>query len=334
MLSGNLLNLSFQKHFQIKKMNKKMKKVIIVVGISGSGKSTWAKQFCIENPTWLRINRDDIRKSMLSVTLQEYNNWPVDEFRKIESLVTKQHNSLLINALSDGWNVIIDNTHLKASYINEYKKLLSEAFESFEISFKVFENSLEECISNDAKREDVVGKVVLMRQVEMFMTLKKNIKLHTEIFERESNIAVQNPALKSCVVVDIDGTVAKMNGRYAFDWDKVDQDLPKVEIIKLVKNLKDSGSEIIFFSGRDEVSKSKTVEWICLHFGWDTTDFQIFMRPQNDQRKDSIVKFEMYNQFLKDKYFIEFILDDRNQVVDMWRRKLGLTCLQVDYGDF
>jgi len=33
-------------------------------------------------------------------------------------------------------------------------------------------------------------------------------------------------------------------------------------------------------------------------------------------------------------YFVEFVVDDRQQVVDMWRRTLGLTCVQVDYGDF
>jgi len=27
-------------------------------------------------------------------------------------------------------------------------------------------------------------------------------------------------------------------------------------------------------------------------------------------------------------------LDDRNQVVDMWRRELALPCFQVNYGDF
>ncbi len=33
------------------------------------------------------------------------------------------------------------------------------------------------------------------------------------------------------------------------------------------------------------------------------------------------------------KLFIEYVLDDRTQVVDLWR-SLGLTCLQVAYGDF
>jgi hypothetical protein len=58
------------------------------------------------------------------------------------------------------------------------------------------------------------------------------------------------------------------------------------------------------------------------------------MRKNNDQRKDSIIKFELFENHIKDKYYVELVVDDRQQVVDMWRRKLGLTCLQVDYGDF
>ena len=33
------------------------------------------------------------------------------------------------------------------------------------------------------------------------------------------------------------------------------------------------------------------------------------------------------------KYFVEFVLDDRNQVVDLWRKDLNLPCLQVNYGN-
>ena len=57
------------------------------------------------------------------------------------------------------------------------------------------------------------------------------------------------------------------------------------------------------------------------------------MRPENDNRQDSIVKREIFEQYIKGVYDIEFVLDDRNQVVEMWR-SLGLKCLQVQEGDF
>ena len=57
------------------------------------------------------------------------------------------------------------------------------------------------------------------------------------------------------------------------------------------------------------------------------------MRKAGDTRKDSIIKKEMFEEYVEDKYKILFVLDDRNQVVEFWR-SLGLTCLQVAEGDF
>ncbi len=311
-----------------------MKKIIVIVGLSGSGKSTWARAFCRDNPNWLRINRDDIRKSMLSVSLNEYHQWNNDAKYRIEKLVTVQQNQLLIKALEDGWNVILDNTHLTLSYLNEYRKLLTEHFEELTIEYKLFETNIEDCIERDKNRIDVVGEAVVRAQAEKLKILKKNFKFEPEVILRQSFTAVQDPTLPRCILVDIDGTVAQMQGRYPFDWHKVGEDLPKQPIINTVKALKAAGYEIIFFSGRDEVCKNISREWICEYFGWKPSDFQLIMRKSKDYRKDSDIKFELFNVNIRDKYNVELVIDDRQQVVDMWRRKLGLTCLQVDYGDF
>jgi hypothetical protein len=58
------------------------------------------------------------------------------------------------------------------------------------------------------------------------------------------------------------------------------------------------------------------------------------MRKAKDNRKDSIIKREIFSEHIHNQYFIEFVLDDRNQVVDTWRKDLKLTCFQVNYGDF
>jgi hypothetical protein len=58
------------------------------------------------------------------------------------------------------------------------------------------------------------------------------------------------------------------------------------------------------------------------------------MRRTGDRRKDSVVKRQMYERTVAGKYDVLFVLDDRNQVVDMWRKELNLACFQVDYGDF
>ncbi len=58
------------------------------------------------------------------------------------------------------------------------------------------------------------------------------------------------------------------------------------------------------------------------------------MREAGDMRKDSIVKKELFDQHIRGKYNVRMVIDDRDQVVDMWRNELGLTCLQVAEGDF
>ena len=57
------------------------------------------------------------------------------------------------------------------------------------------------------------------------------------------------------------------------------------------------------------------------------------MRKKGDHRKDSIVKKELYEEHIKNRYEVLCVFDDRNQVVDMWREE-GLLCCQVYYGDF
>jgi putative SOS response-associated peptidase YedK len=37
---------------------------------------------------------------------------------------------------------------------------------------------------------------------------------------------------------------------------------------------------------------------------------------------------------IRDNFNVEFVLDDRNSVVDMWRKELNLPTFQVNYGDF
>lgn len=60
---------------------------------------------------------------------------------------------------------------------------------------------------------------------------------------------------------------------------------------------------------------------------------ELLMRNKDDNRKDSIIKKELFDKHIRGRYDVMFVLDDRNQVVEMWR-SLGLKCLQVENGDF
>jgi len=58
----------------------------------------------------------------------------------------------------------------------------------------------------------------------------------------------------------------------------------------------------------------------------------MFMRKDKDYRQDYMVKQDILDKHI-DKSKVWVVLDDRDQVVQMWRRN-GLTCLQVADGNF
>ena len=162
---------------------------------------------------------------------------------------------------------------------------------------------------------------------------------------------------KKAIIVDIDGTLALMKDiRKPFDHDKVHLDKPNQPVIDLVKALlgpdpkcRQFDVDVFIFSGRMDVPFDTPVtpddiaddcnsvgeltrHWLDKHLGWDVWD-SLHLRKNNDYRKDSIVKKEMYDT-IKDTHDVLWVIDDRQQVVDMWRDDLGLTVLQVAKGDF
>lgn len=136
---------------------------------------------------------------------------------------------------------------------------------------------------------------------------------------------IQNPLLPKAIIVDIDGTVAQRGDRDPFDWSKVLEDKPIENVLNIITALSEY-YQIIFMTGRDEVCHEATRNWLLHHF--DNTDFILFMRSKNDNRQDSIVKLEMFNKFVKDKFYVESVFDDRLSSCRAWHG-LGLTLMRV-----
>lgn len=134
-----------------------MKQVILTSGIPASGKSTWSKEFVKTNTNFKRINKDSLRE-MIDPAFSKEN----------ETLINKIQNQLIITFLKNGNSVIIDNTHVKKSYFNNIKTLLSSLKEKIELSEKVFHIELEEAIDRDNKREAKVGEDVIRKMFESF----------------------------------------------------------------------------------------------------------------------------------------------------------------------
>ena len=142
------------------------------------------------------------------------------------------------------------------------------------------------------------------------------------------------------IIVDIDGTLADINHRRHFvrtkpsNWKafnaSMHADLPNQDIIDLTNMLYDAGNTIILASGRGAQDREVTEAWLKKH---GVKHEALFMRAEGDFRQDDIIKEEILDMLIAEGYKIDMTIDDRDQVVDMWRRR-GIRCLQVDYGDF
>lgn len=300
-------------------MKKDNLKILILIGIPASGKSTWSKDFIRNNEKWVRVNRDDFRKMLKNAQMCD---------PKIEDMITGLVNKTIHSCLAKKLNVIVDNTNLKVKYINAF---IEEFKHSADIDYRVFDISLDKAIERDENREDKVGENVIKK-------LHKDYKVLVDSFNFQPinqtsrpnfihNLVDEN--LPNAVIFDLDGTLALMGKRNAFDWMKVHKDDLNCVVAEQIEFHKSKGREIIIVSGRDSVCKKLTEDWLDLYgIKYD----HIYMRPENDYRKDTIIKREIYQNEIEGKYNVLAVYDDRLSVVkDTWF-ELGLFVFCVNQG--
>jgi FMN phosphatase YigB (HAD superfamily) len=135
-------------------------------------------------------------------------------------------------------------------------------------------------------------------------------------------------------IFDMDNTLCmKRHGegqRGLYDWHRVGEDLPNIPVINIYKKL-EVFYKIIIVSGRNESCRSETIDWLHRH---NIRIYKLFMRAKKDRRPDWEIKEEVYRVHIEPEYEVLGVFEDRDSVVKMWRRVLGLTCFQVEYGAF
>lgn len=274
-------------------------------GLPASGKSTWCKEWMAKGGNWKRINKDLLREML------DCGKWSGPN----EKFIVKVRDELIIKAMEAGYNVMVDDTNLS----DKHEARLRELAKSFQAEFEIKDFTYvtpEECIARDLKRPNSVGEKVIMQMYNQFLKPK-------------SEVYVKDPSLPRAFIFDIDGTLAIMGDRSPYDWSRVGVDT-RNESVYLVQRWLRTENTIIVVSGRDSVCREATETW--LHDKNIKYD-HLFMRPEGNTEKDSIVKRRIFDENIRGKFNVLGVFDDRNQVVEMWRG-LGLTVFQVADGDF
>lgn len=300
-------------------MKKENLKILILIGIPASGKSTWAKEYVRRNPDWTRVSRDDFRLMLKSAQSCE---------PKVEDLISTLVNECIKKSLLKKLNVIIDNTNLKVKYIQQF----IDTFKYYaDIDFRPFDISIDKAIERDVNREMKVGEGVIRKMYNDYKILMDSFDFQPVkmISERNHIKPVFDSHLENAVLFDIDGTLALMKNRGPFDWKNVHRDDNNQIVSEHVFFHKSKGRKIILVSGRDGSCRQETIEWLemyNIHFD------ELFMRPTDDFRKDTVIKREIYLREIEGKYNVLAVYDDRLQVLDMWNEE-GIFTFNVNQGN-
>lgn len=294
-------------------------KAIITIGVSASGKTTFAKQHAItsKRPTII-ISRDDYRRAIQTNRGHESIfpgvNWSKWNFRD-EKLVNAMIEIDLDRAAQNKYDVIMCDTNLNfdrlTNLTDELKRL------GYEVEVKYFLIDFAEACKRDASRPNGVGHSVIATQMEQLVELQ----IKTGFIKPY----VLSGKLPNAYIFDIDGTIAEKGDRNIYDWDMVGIDIPIMSVVNVLRSLFDSGYRIILTSGRDGSCRKQTEDWL---FRKNIPFNELFMREPEDRRKDSVVKLEIFEKEIRNAYDVVGVFDDRPQVTRMWR-ELGLNVFQL-----
>ena len=308
-----------------------MSSLVITRGLPGAGKTTWARAFAQQHG-YVRVNRDDTRMMLFGkktgLTFEQ------------EKAVTDTVQAAVRAHLKEGRSVVADDMNLRSKYVREWEKLAKSCFAEFNTA--EFNISVEEAIERQHHRpeQDRVPADVIRSLATKYTPSGIVMPVHESAsgVDKTTWLPYEDPADEGAplaIIVDIDGTVAKNMGRGWYDLDRVGEDGVFEHIVDLVRTYSFHwwGLVVLFTSGRSEDAREVTDKWLRDNVVDEDMDWKLIMRPSGDNRPDSQVKYELFDQHIRGKYRVLFALDDRNQVVEMWR-EIGIPCLQVAPGDF
>lgn len=298
-------------------MSNKTQTIIITVGLPASGKSTATDKFIKENPTYIKVERDELRKAFQNIEFGD---------RKFEDFITDIQYKAIHSALNNKYNVIISDTNCNIKYL---KPLVEEFKYKANIIFNVFKTDLETCIERDSKRDRKVGEPVIRRMYENLIALRESGFLQEYKKEHYTEQYIpMNAFLPNCIIVDLDGTLCHTDGnRGIYDWKKVGVDRMDFHIGALLDSYSfdDRRADIMFLTGRSEECRKETEIWLKKRA---FKGYKLIMRESNDFRKSTVVKKELYEKHIKGKYNVLFALEDKTDICQMWRAE-GIKTLQV-----
>lgn len=309
-------------------------KLVLLKGLPASGKSTEAKRL-VDSGQYVRVNRDTIREMLLC---------PRDDGQKafngkVEKIVTKISQDSVRSIMESGkFHIVVDECNLNVKYMDKWAKIANEY--NYTVDVRGMGVSIEECIRRDANRTPNVGERVI-KQMAIRNGLLKGYDVAPKAPFKIGN---------SIVLCDVDGTLSDLThrrhwvntddeknaergcGKARKNWKKffetMSEDTLRQSTYDILQKYVDDGYTIVLVTARPDDYLVDTVDWMTkynVHY-----DFML-MRKAGDYRRDDIFKQEILDTWFPNKDLIEVVIDDRPQVIRMWREN-GLKVIDVGNG--
>ena len=308
-------------------------KMMITRGYPASGKSTWAARVVADSGGQVvEVNRDAMREAL---------GFPGLGDRDQEAVVTAACDAAITAAASRGRDVVVSNTNIRARTLRSVVALgVRLGFDDIEVVDFIVDH--DELLRRDAARGNKVGPDVLRAMFARNPERQWPDGAQIVASERarlaaRATVPVDtggDASLPAAVVVDVDGTLARMRGRSPYDFSRVGEDEINTNIRDIVNLHADAGYRVIVMSGREDVCRRDTERWLTDH---GVRFDELHMRAAGDRRADAVVKRQLVADHVEGRWRVHAWFDDRDQVVDMVRAAFPDTptiCLQVAPGDF
>lgn len=299
-----------------------MSKLTVFRGYSGSGKTTLARQL-----PGIKISRDELRRMLFGLEGKGVL------IAKQEAGVTKTAHAIAKDALNRGEDVVVHDTNLNNHHYAAWLRLAQKNHHDFE-GIWLRENDPSVLLARNASRpvDEQVPEYVIHNQLARYPdSMWRGLQnWEAPVFEKKRSLTHYQKDY--AIIVDLDGTLAHARKRNIYDASLAHTDTLDTHVAAIVVGYASAGYRIVYCTGRSDEFRSQTESWLR-HPSRELPDGPVFMRKQGDLRPDWVVKGEIFKQHIEPIYHVELALDDRDQVVKLWRG-LGIKTLQVEDGDF
>lgn len=307
-----------------------MPKLHCLTGLPASGKTTEALRMMAdalkEGKVITRVSKDDIRAQL------ESTGWTWSHAKEREVIAAED--LLIIEALQRGEDVIVDDTNFGVKHHTRLEAIAKG--QGAEIEWHdLTDVSVSMCVARDALREGKkrVGPNVIEGMAKAAGLLERDKPQPPRPYTAADRMDdLTGRELMPAIICDLDGTLADLNGRNPYDATLCMND----KLVRPVATLiglfyRNSNYAIIYMSGREDKYRSQTQEFLRRHF---CPQGPLHMRETGDYRKDYIVKHELFEKHVRGKYNVVAVIDDRPQVLRLWR-SMGLFTFAVgDLNEF